>query len=426
LDRIKLKDSLSPLRQRSFLILWIGQSVSSIGNAFILVALAFAVLHVGGDAVDVGVVAAIQIAARIIFALAGGVWGDRLRRQYVMLTSDILRAAVEAVLAGLLISGHCRVWEIAVGVSIFGAATAFFQPAATGLIPEVATADTLTQANALMSLSRSTLQTISPAVSGVLIAAFGPGWAFAADSASFIVSAVSLAMLRLPPKQRSERASFLSDLASGWHEVAARSWLWLNLCAHASYNFAISGYAILGPVICAQRLGGAAAWGIISTSWGLGAVVGGIIGMRRAADRPLVVSNVGGALGILTLIALAVLPPTWLICVAAVVSGVGLALLNIYWTTTVQQLVQQDMLSRVNSYDWLISLVAQPAGFALIGVIAARIGDRATLIGAAAVLGIPCLLVMLAPTVRNVSPMRKAATDETDSMDKTELHQEKT
>ena len=420
MSQIKLGQSLAPLRQRSFLVLWIGQSVSSIGNAFILVALAFAVLHVGGDAVDVGVVAAIQVAARIIFALAGGVWGDRLRRHFVMLTSDVLRAAVEAVLAGLLISGHCRVWEIAVGVTIFGAATAFFQPAATGLIPEVAAPEMLTQANALMSLSRSTLQTVSPAISGVLIAAFGPGLVFALDSATFVVSAISLAMLRLPPKQRSKHNTFLQDLAGGWREVSSRTWLWLNLCAHASYNFAISGYAILGPVICAERLGGAAAWGIVSTSWGLGAVVGGLIGMRRTPERPLVVSNVGGVLGALTLLALALLGPTWLICVAAVVGGVGLSLLNIYWTTTVQQLVPEDALSRVNSYDWLISLVAQPAGFALIGVIALHIGDRATLNGAAAVLGIPCLLVMLVPAVRNVRPVKKV------SIEKEELPQGKT
>ena len=86
------------------------------------IAVVFAVLHIGGTATDIGLVAALQTVARVVFLLAGGVWADRLRRQYVMLAADALRGGVEATLAVLLLTGHAHVWEIAVGAALYGSA----------------------------------------------------------------------------------------------------------------------------------------------------------------------------------------------------------------------------------------------------------------------------------------------------------------
>jgi MFS family permease len=89
--------------------MWLGSSVSSLGDALVQIGLVFAILHIGGTASDIGVVAAVQTVARVAFLLAGGVWADRLRRQYVMLASDAVRGVVQATLAALLLSGHAHV-----------------------------------------------------------------------------------------------------------------------------------------------------------------------------------------------------------------------------------------------------------------------------------------------------------------------------
>lgn len=405
--RIKLPASLAPLARRAFRLLWIGQTVSTAGNALVLIGVAFAILHIGGNAVDIGTVTAIQTVVRVIFILAGGVWADRLRRQFVMLASDVLRAAVQVALAVLLITGHCKIWEIAVGAAIYGAATAFFGPASTGLIPETVPPEQLQQANSLISLSESSLQVGGPAIAGVLIAAFGPGLAFALDAVSFVASAISLSLLKLPRRTMAKRASFRKDLASGWHELAIRPWYWINLCAHACYNFAIPAYFVLGPVIASRQLGGALAWGALSAAWGAGGVVGGVIGLRFKPRRPLVAANLAGVLSVLPLLALAPPLATPIIAIAAAAGGAGLIFLNASWVSTMQQLVPEQARSRVDSYDWLISLVAQPAGFALVGPVAAHIGDAATLTWAAALLGVPCVLIVLVPGVRKVCRTRE-------------------
>ncbi len=399
---VKLSVNLAPLARRAFRVLWIGQTVSSGGDALVQVAFAFAVLHIGGNAVDIGTIAAIGTVTRVALILVGGVWADRLKRQFVMLTSDALRAVVQAVLAALLISGHAKVWELAVGTAIFGAAQAFFGPASTGLIPETVPPEQLQQANSLMTISGSFLQVGGPAVAGVLVAALEPGVVFAVDAITFVVSAVSLALLRVPPRRMPERGSFRADLVAGWQELAIRPWYWINLIAHACYNFAVPASLVLGPVIAAHELGGASAWGAISASFSAGAVVGGIVGLRVKPRRPLVVANLAGVTGGLPLLALAPPLATWAICVASVLSGAGLIVLNSVWAATMQQLIPDQARSRVDSYDWLISLVAMPAGFALAGPVALAIGDAATLTAAAALVSIPVALIVLVPGIRAV------------------------
>jgi MFS family permease len=392
----------APLARPAYRLLWTGQTVSAAGDALVQLAMVFAILRIGGTASDIGYVAAIGTVTRVAFILAGGVWADRLRRQYVMLASDVLRAAVQGVLAVLLLTGHARVWEIALGSALYGAAQSFFGPAAAGLVPETVPKKELQGANALLSVSSSFFEVGGPAVAGVLVAAFGPGLVFAIDAGSFVVSAVSLGLLSLPPRPLPKRGSFVADLATGWHELAVRPWYWLNLFAHALGNFAIPAFLVLGPVIAERRLGGASAWGVISAGFAAGAVGGGLLALRWRPRRPLVTGNLALTVGALMMLALIRPQPAWQIAVAAALDGIGMMFLNATWATTMQALIPDQVRSRVDSYDWLGSLVIMPAGFAVAGPLAAAIGNAATLWGAAVLISVPCALVVLLPGIRAV------------------------
>src|SRR5881396_965890 len=155
------------LRERRFRLLWLGQATSTLGDGLVPVALAFAVIQtLDGSPTDLG------------FVLAGGVWADRLPRQMVMLVSDVIRCAVQATMAVLLLSGRAELWELIVLVAIYGTAQAFFQPAATGLVPATISSERLQQANALLGLSRSLAFVVGPAVAGVIAATTNPGSVF--------------------------------------------------------------------------------------------------------------------------------------------------------------------------------------------------------------------------------------------------------
>jgi MFS family permease len=396
---------LGALAEPQFRLLWIGQAASAAGDALIFVAVAFAVLQVGGSAADLGVVFAAFTVSNVALVLAGGVWADRLPRQLVMVACDVVRGIAEVILALLLISGTAEVWHIAVGAAVIGGAGAFFGPASLGLIPQTVSAPRLQQANALIGLSRNGTRIFGPPLAGALIAVFhSVGIVFLIDAGTFVVSAISLLLLRPAPREATPTGPqpFFAELASGWREVTARPWIVAAICAFAVSNVAGAPFVILGPVVAQEHLGGAAAWGLILTGGGIGGVIGGVLALRLHPRRPLMAAFMIMAATSLPAIALVGPLPVLLIAGASMLSLIAIELANTWWYTMLQQHVPDHARSRVSSYDWLVSLVFQPLGFLLAGPLAAWIGLTATLVGAAIIGLLANYGVLLVRAVREV------------------------
>src|SRR3954467_11033205 len=120
------------LRSRDFRLLWFGQSISVIGDGLIIVAIGLFVTRLTGDPRDVGVVLAAYVLPLVLFLLVGGVIADRLPRQAVMVTTDLIRAVLHGALALLIALGTLRIWQMVVIGVLLTTAQAFFQPAYTG------------------------------------------------------------------------------------------------------------------------------------------------------------------------------------------------------------------------------------------------------------------------------------------------------
>jgi MFS family permease len=393
------------LRERRFRLLWLGQATSTLGDGLVPVALAFAVIQtLDGSPTDLGIVLAAQTLPLVVFVLAGGVWADRLPRQMVMLVSDIVRCVVQATIAVLLLSGRAELWELIVLVAIYGTAQAFFQPAATGLVPATISKERLQQANALLGLSRSLAFVVGPAVAGVIAAAANPGSVFVVDSATFAVSATSLALLRLSRSRREgERRSFLADLKGGWHELISHTWLWVIVVWAATYlGIVVAPWMTLGPVVAKESLGGAAAWGLIAAGWGAGTVAGGLIALRWRPVRPMLTCTLLVLLIAPALALLAMRAPAPMIATAQAMGGAGMGIFSAVWLTTLQQRVPEEALSRVSAWDWMGSLLFLPIGLVAAGPVADQIGISTTLWISVAWAVLSTLTVLLVPSVRNL------------------------
>ena len=393
------------LKERRFRLLWLGQATSTLGDGLVPVALAFAViktLDYGPTAL--GLVLAAQTLPLVAFVLAGGVWADRLPRQMVMLVSDVVRGVVQATLAVLLLSGRAELWHLVVLVAIYGTAQAFFQPAATGLVPATISPERLQQANAFLGLSRSTAFILGPAIAGVIAAATNPGIVFVVDAGTFAVSATSLAMLRLSRSRREgERQSFLADLKGGWHELLSHTWLWVIVAwASAFLCLVVAPYMTLGPVIAKESLGGPAAWGLIAAGWGAGTLAGGLLALRWKPLRPMLVCCAAVLLIAPAMILLAVRAPAPWVAALNAVGGRGMGLFGALWQTTLQQHVPEEALSRVSAWDWMGSYLFLPLGLVLAGPVSDVIGISATLWISVAFIVLSTLAVLLVPDVRNL------------------------
>jgi MFS family permease len=394
---------LGVLEVRPFRLLWLARTTSSIGDAVSGIALAFAVLSVTKSASALGVVLASFTLARVVFLLAGGVWSDRLSRRRVLIACDLIRGGAQAVVAALLLAGAAEVWHIAAGAALVGGASAFFGPASTGFVPETVSPARLQEANALLSASDNASWLVGPAISGALIAAFSPGVAFALDAASFFGSAAFLLVLRIEERERpAERQTFFSDLAHGWREVRARVWLQAAFVTFSLSNIAIAVFFVLGPVVFEDELGGAGDWGVAMTIGAAGALAGSALALRYRPRRPLRPSFLVMLFSSIALLTLVPPLPAVAVGVAAAFSFAAIQLANALWDTMLQQHVPREAISRVSSYDWMISLVFMPVGFALAGPLSDAIGRDATLVAAAALAAVANVGVLAIASVRNL------------------------
>jgi Major Facilitator Superfamily len=391
------------LREGEFRLLYAGQTVSVFGDAMLILAMSFAVLDLTGSVTDVGLVLAASRAPLVLTVLAGGVVADRLPRRWLMVGADLARVGALGLTAALLIAGTAQLWQLLVLQAVTGTAAGFFYPAATGLLPVVVGPGLLQQANALRGISESVARIAGPVVAGVIVVTVSPGWAVAADAASFGVSAVTLALLRLPAHVRPAAQHFARDLADGWREFTARTWVWVTVVVAGSLgNLLTAVPTALGPGIAKEHLGGAGAWAVVGAATGAGGLIGALLVLGVRARRPLVAANIGWGLLALWSFALAAIAPVWVIAAAALAGGLGLAAGNTLFETTLQRQIPPESLSRVSSYDWFGSLLFNPVGLALAGPVAAAIGTGTTLTIAGCWLIGSSLFLIALPSTRAV------------------------
>lgn len=393
-----------PLEHREFRLLFAGQGISALGDRIVPVALAFAVLDLTGSVKDLGLVLAAATVPLVVFSLIGGVWADRLPRQRIMLLSDVVRGSAQGATAALLLTGSATLTELIVLQAIYGAAEAFFEPAAYAVRPQTVPAANQQEANALMGITVNVADIGGPALAGVLLATAGAGWGLAFDAATFAVSAVFLAFMRLAPVAAPARGMW-SDLRTGWTAFRSRTWLWTSVLFFTCFMaFVLSPLQVLGAQVARLHLGGATAWAAINTAIGVGAVVGGVIALRWRPRRPLRAAFLIGMVSTPALLtAIGLHAALALIIAAALLEGAAISVFNAMWFTAQHRLVPASELSRVTSWDLLGSMALRPVGLALVGPVAAAWGLSTTLYGAAALDVALTLAILAVPSVRNLS-----------------------
>ncbi|HVA02699.1 MAG TPA: MFS transporter [Acidimicrobiales bacterium] len=375
---------LGPLSSRDFRLFLVGRLTSFIGTGMLPVALAFAVLARHGSTSDVGYVLGADTLPLVLFLLVGGAAADRLNRRVVMLSADVMRTLAQGVMAAWILVGHPPLWGFLATQALVGVGNAFFTPAMTGLIPEVAPAESLQQANVLNSMAEWSGRLLGPALAGVIVATAGPGWAVGADAFTYLVSAICLVGLRVGWSGTAATEPFLAQMRTGWRAFRSRTWLWSIVTQFSSYGFFVfAPFFVLGAVVAKQRLGGAAAWGTVLALQGLGSVLGSMMMLRFHPRRPLLVAELGLVGFALPMVALAAGSPLAVVAATSFVSGASIGVFGPLWDTTMQSQLPPEVLSRASAYDWFGSMVFLPLGFAFAGTLARVLGiDGALYLGA--------------------------------------------
>lgn len=366
----------SLLASRNFILLWIGQAVSILGDQFHLVALPWLALQLTGSGLALGTILMVAGIPRAIFMLVGGALTDRFSPRTIMLASDVLRAVFTGMLAFLVITNLIQFWMLYFFAFMFGLVDAFFHPAYAAMLPRILPRHQLEAGNAALQITTQLVSTLGPALAGTVVAAAGVAAAIGVDSATFLVSSSALLLIRLgvhaaQKPDSSEEKNVLASIADGMRYVKADAILPTMLIISAGLNvFFGSTFNVGVPVLANTRfVEGAAAVGVINSAFGAGALAGvlaaAVLKPKRLGITMLMLIGLAGVL-----MAGMGLAPTLMVA-AAIGGGVGIVVgyVNILMFAWLQKRIDQAVMGRVMSLVMLSSFGLTPIGSALAGAV---------------------------------------------------------
>ncbi|MFJ3990918.1 MFS transporter [Streptomyces sp. NPDC090032] len=365
----------SLLQQAAFRPFFAGRLVSLLGSSMAPVALAFAVLDASGNGHDLGVVLAAHMVPLLAFLLVGGAVADRFSRRTVLVAAHLGAAITQGAVAALLMTGHYSLPLVAALEFLNGVLAAFTTPALRGVVPQIVAKSLLRQANSALGSAGNAAKILGPSLSGVLVVTVGSGPAIAFDAFTYLVAACFLARLSLTGAfEASPRETVSADIRDGWSAFRAIRWVWVGTLSFCLLNLVQTGtWQILGPQL-ARQIGDETTWGFVLGVRGVGMLASSLLMYRRAVRHLLRFGQPAGVLGALPLLALgAQVNAVWLIA-AAFVAGLGSSVTAVAWDTSLQEHVPGHVLSRVASYDDLLSYVAIPVGQLCVGPLAETFG----------------------------------------------------
>jgi MFS family permease len=343
---------------RNFRLLYIGQTISQLGDWFNAVAVYALLLELTGSATAVAWMMIVQFLPVAVFGPAAGVVVDRVNRRRLMIAADLVRGV--AILGLLLVRHADQIWIAYVAIGITMATTSFFEPARTATIPNITTHEELMPANALASATWAAMLAVGAALGGWVTEALGRNTAFVINSASFFVSAFFIARTRYdatpPPTERPHGLAALTgitDLVEGIRYVKRERHVAALMCVKAGWGLA--GGVLLLLTVFGQRVfpvghGAAAGIGILYGARGVGAGLGPIV-LRWiiGQDAKTLRRSIGPAFFVVGLfyVALAGAPTLTMAALAVLFAHFGGAVLWVFSTVLLQLEVPDRFRGRV-------------------------------------------------------------------------------
>jgi len=371
-----------PGGDRDFRLLWSASAVSELGTQVSELAIPLAaiiVLHAGPA--EVGTLAVLGYLPAALFGLYAGAWADRLSRRRIMITADIARFAVLAIVPVAYLLGVLAIGQLYAAAFCVGALSVFFDTASPAYLPALVARADLARANGRLQISEQGAAVLGPGLAGWLVGLVGAPLAVAADAASYLASAIFLGRIghREPPRLRQGEgpARIHAQIREGIRQVAASRQLRAIAVAAAIINLFGRMMVILLPLyLIRDARYPAFAIGLVfalgSVGFLAGAAIADRVARRIGLGRAIVLGGTVAAAALLLIAA----PPATLAgpatAAAMFIFGNGALVFTVSNTTLRQLITPPDMLGRVTSSMRLLSWIAQPAA----GVLAAWLGTR--------------------------------------------------
>jgi MFS family permease len=396
------------IRHPGFRRLWFGQSISELGSQVTTLALPLAaVLVLHASTFQVGLLTTAGYAAFLLVGLPAGAWVDRLRRRPIMIAADVIRAITLASVPAAYALHILSLAQLYAVAFIVGIMTVFFDVAYMSYVPSLVGVDHVVEANAKLQVTVSLAQVGGPSAAGFLISALGAPVAFLANAASFLVSVLSLAVIREhePTPTRTSARSLRAEMAEGVTFVVRQPILRMIAACTSTWNlFNTAITAIVVVFLVRQVHLHASTIGLIMSAGALGGVIGGLsaslLRRRLGSARIIWVSGVVTAPFALLIPLTFPGPGVAFFGVAMFMSSLGSVVYNVNQASFRQLLCPPQLLGRMNATIRFIVWGTIPLGGLLGGVLGSLLGDRNAIWVAAVGVALAPVWLLASPLLR--------------------------
>ncbi len=364
-----------PLANRNFRLLWLGESVSLLGDQFYFIALPWLVFQMSGSALAFGTILMVAGIPRALFMLVGGVMTDRFSPRAVMIVSNLLRLVITVLLALVVAVQMVEMWMLYLMAFCFGVVDAFFHPAYRAIIPLIVDEDNLQASNSIMHGTSQMVEIVGPGVAGLLLRGVGVALSLAFDAFTFLFT--SILLLLMHPKRTDRDASprrrgILGEIGEMFVYVRKDRLLMILILVVAAINLLFVGPLVVGSAALSRvRFAeGSAAYGAMLSTFSVGALIGtltaGVIRLKRPGLMSLLLVATEGVF----MVGIGYASTLFLACILWLLIGFGAGFGSINFITLTQKRVAKDMLGRFMSLIGLTEVGLTPISNALAGVLA--------------------------------------------------------
>ncbi|MBO0679529.1 tetracycline efflux MFS transporter Tet(V) [Mycolicibacterium sp. S2-37] len=365
---------LAPFASREYRLLIAAVSLSIFAEGMWTVVMALQVIALDNDPASLSLVAACLGGGLVAFVLVGGIAADRFSQRGIIIAVQTVNLAAVSTVAALSVLDALRIWHLAVAAALLGIAAAFFFPAYSAILPRILPPEHLLAANGVEGVVRPVFQrSVGPAVAGLVVGATVPSVGAVAVAVLFGLALLLLVATRpatVASRATAPRNHMLRDLRDGVRFVTSTPWLlWTLLFASVFVLLVLGPIEVLLPFIAQERFAdGARAYGFILAFFGIGSAVGALaVSSAKMPRRYLTVMMAMWGAGSIPLAVVGTTSSFPLMAAATFVVGLTDGAGMVIWGTLLQRRVPPEMLGRVSSLDFFVSLAFLPLSFAIVG-----------------------------------------------------------
>jgi MFS family permease len=389
-----LPRALTPFRHPGYRRLAVALVASTFGLGVWVVALVWEVIRIGGGPTQLSIVTTANAIGLLVPALLAGVVADRVQQKTILLAVCAVELTCLATVAFLSLTGVTAIWHLSIVAFVMGAAMAFYYPAYSAWLPALVAESDLLAVNGFEGMIRPAIgQALGPAVAGVVVGAASPGAAVSVAVGSYVVSLLALVTVPRTPLRRELDATddrhpvrtAIDDMGEGFRYMARTPWLLATLLFASLMVLVIMGpLEVLIPFLIKDQLGGGSGdHALVLAGFGVGSAVGALVmGSLRMPRRYLTIMTLMWGVACLPFIVIAYAAQIWIVVAAAFVMGAVFDAPMVIWGTLLQRRVPPELLGRVSSLDFFVSLAFMPISMALAGPVSELIGLQATFVAA--------------------------------------------